>query len=113
MKVLTIHDLEAIKKRAENALLLREQSNEAVAEQCCGLAAGTKHLQILICGGTGCKASASHVIAEKLQQALEKNKITDQVNVMDASASARKDRLLRLSPTIPSIRRSLPKMRKK
>ena len=31
MKVLTIHDLEAIKKRAENALLLREQSNEAVA----------------------------------------------------------------------------------
>ena len=53
MKVLTIHDLEAIKKRAENALLLREQSNEAVAEQCCGLAAGTKHLQILICGGTG------------------------------------------------------------
>ena len=82
MKVLTIHDLEAIKKRAENALLLREQSNEAVAEQCCGLAAGTKHLQILICGGTGCKASASHVIAEKLQQALEKNKITDQVNVI-------------------------------
>ena len=52
MKVLTIHDLEAIKKRAENALLLREQSNEAVAEQCCGLAAGTEHLQILICGGT-------------------------------------------------------------
>jgi len=74
--------LEAIKKRAENALLLREQSNEAVAEQCCGLAAGTEHLQILICGGTGCKASASHVIAEKLQQALEKNKITDQVNVI-------------------------------
>ena len=34
MKVLTIHDFEAIKKRAENALLLREQSNEAVAEQC-------------------------------------------------------------------------------
>lgn len=30
----------------------------------------------------GCKASASHVIAEKLRQALEKNKITDKVDVI-------------------------------
>lgn len=75
MKVLTIHDLEAIKKRAENALLLREQSNEAVAEQCCGLAAGTKHLQILICGGTGCKASASHVIAENFSRHSRKTRL--------------------------------------
>ena len=72
MKVLTIHDLKTIREKAEKALLLREQSNEVVAEQCCGLAVGTEHLQILICGGTGCKASSSHVIAEKLQQALEK-----------------------------------------
>ena len=82
MKVLTIQDLNTIRKRAENTLLLREQSNETMTEQCCGLALGTEHLQILICGGTGCKASASHVIAEKLQQALERNKITDKVNVI-------------------------------
>lgn len=82
MKVLTIHDLETIRKRAENTLLLREESNESRTEQCCGLALGTEHLQILICGGTGCKASASHVIAERLQQAIEKNKITDRVNVI-------------------------------
>ncbi|WP_300704967.1 NADH-quinone oxidoreductase subunit NuoF [Bacteroides sp.] len=82
MKVLTIHDLKAIREKAEKALLLREQSNEVVAEQCCGLAVGTEHLQILICGGTGCKASSSHVIAEKLQQALEKNNIADKVDVI-------------------------------
>ena len=82
MKVLTIHDLKIIRKRAESALRLREQSDETVTEQCCGLALGTAHLQILICGGTGCKASASHVIAEKLQQALERNNITDKVNVI-------------------------------
>lgn len=82
MKVLTIHDLNIIRKKAENALLLREQSNETVDEQCCGLALGTEHLQILICGGTGCKASASHVIAERLQQALERNDITDKVKVI-------------------------------
>lgn len=82
MKVLTIHDLKTIKKRAEGTLLLREESNEAVAAQCCGLALGTEHLQILICGGTGCKASDSHIIAERLQQALEKNNIADKVDII-------------------------------
>lgn len=81
MKVLTIHDLKIIKKRAEGTLLLREESNEAVTEQCCGLALGTEHLQILICGGTGCKASDSHIIAERLQQALERNNIANKVDV--------------------------------
>ena len=82
MKVLTIHDLKIIRKRAEGALLLREESNETVTAQCCGLALGTGHLQILICGGTGCKASDSHIIAERLQQALERNNIADKVDVI-------------------------------
>ena len=82
MKVLTIHDLKTIKKRAEGTLLLREESNEAITEQCCGLALGTEHLQILICGGTGCKASDSHIIAERLQQALERNNIADKVDII-------------------------------
>ena len=82
MKVLTIHDLKTIKKRAEGTLLLREESNETVAAQCCGLALGTEHLQILICGGTGCKASDSHIIAERLQQALERNNIADKVDII-------------------------------
>ena len=82
MKVLTIHDLKIIKKRAEGMLLLREESNETVAAQCCGLALGTEHLQILICGGTGCKASDSHIIAERLQQALERNNIADKVDII-------------------------------
>ena len=82
MKVLTIHDLKIIKKRAEGTLLLREESNETVAMQCCGLALGTEHLQILICGGTGCKASDSHIIAERLQQALERNNIADKGDII-------------------------------
>lgn len=82
MKVLTIHDLKIIRKRAKGTLLLREESNEAVTEQCCGLALGTGHLQILICGGTGCKASDSHIIAERLQQALERNNIANKVDVI-------------------------------
>ncbi|WP_297327918.1 NADH-quinone oxidoreductase subunit NuoF [uncultured Bacteroides sp.] len=82
MEIRTIQHLNTIRKKAESALQLRQQSNETVTEQCCGLACGTEQLQLLICGGTGCKASASHVIAEKLQQALENNHITDRVNVI-------------------------------
>lgn len=63
-------------------LLLREESNETAVEQCCGLALGTECLQILICGGTGCKASDSYIIAERLQQALRRNNIADKVDVI-------------------------------
>ena len=75
MKILSIHDLQIIRKRAEHHLSLREESNEKVSEKCCGLASGTAHLQILICGGTGCKASSSQGITENLQKAIERNGI--------------------------------------
>ena len=61
---------------------MREESNEKVSEKCCGLASGTTHLQILICGGTGCKASSSQGITENLQKAIERNGITDTVDVI-------------------------------
>lgn len=82
MKILSIHDLQIIRKRAEHHLSLREESNEKVSEKCCGLASGTTHLQILICGGTGCKASSSQGITENLQKAIERNGITDKVDVI-------------------------------
>ena len=51
MKILSIHDLATIRKKAEHNLLLREESNEKVSEKCYGLSSGAQHLQILICGG--------------------------------------------------------------
>lgn len=82
MKILSIHDLETIRKRAEHHLSLREESNSKMSGKCCGLASGTEHLQILICGGTGCKASSSQLIAEKLKDDIQKNGITDKVEVI-------------------------------
>lgn len=82
MKILSIHDLQSIRKKAGQALSLREESNEIVAEKSCGLAVGTKHLQILVCGGTGCKASSSHTITDYLQKKLEANGISNQVEVI-------------------------------
>lgn len=82
MKILSIHDLQIIRKRAESALLLREEGNNKTAERSCGLAVGTQHLQILICGGTGCKASSCHLITENFHKVLAKNGITDKVDVI-------------------------------
>ena len=82
MKILSIHDLEKIRRSAETALRLREESNDKVTENSCGLALGSQHLQILICGGTGCKASSSHLIADKLNKILKENGITDKVEVI-------------------------------
>lgn len=82
MKILSIHDLEKIRRSAETALRLREENNDKVTENSCGLALGSQHLQILICGGTGCKASSSHLIADNLNKILKENGITDKVEVI-------------------------------
>ena len=82
MKILSIHDLATIRKRAEHNLSLREESNEKVTEKCYGLASGAQHLQILICGGTGCKASSSQGITDNLLKAIKKSEITDKVEVI-------------------------------
>ena len=82
MKILSIHDLATIRKKAEHNLLLRKESNEKVSEKCYGLSSGAQHLQILICGGTGCKASSSQGITDNLLKAIEKNGITGKVEVI-------------------------------
>jgi NADP-reducing hydrogenase subunit HndC len=82
MKILSMQDLEKIKKSAQSLLALREESDKKTAKACCGLALGTKHLQILTCGGTGCKASNSHEIVESLNKCLQDNGIADKVEVI-------------------------------
>ena len=114
MKILSIHDLATIRKRAEHKLSLREESNEKVTEKCCGLASGAQHLQILICGGTGCKASSSQGITEHLRTVIEKNGIADKVEVITVGCFGfcEKGPIVKSFPTIHFIHRSLPKMRK-
>ena len=82
MKTLTVDDLAAIKKRAEKTLELREKSNALVSEESCGIEKGTGHLQILCCGGTGCKASESALIVKNLKASLEQHGISDKVDVI-------------------------------
>ena len=82
MKILSVEHLQAIKEKAAKKLLLREVSNQETAERSCGLSTGTARMQVLICGGTGCKASSSHLVAEYFKTKISEKGIGDKVDVI-------------------------------
>ena len=82
MKVMTTEDLKAVKAGASKRLLLREQGDRTTDGLCHGLGPRTEHLQVLICGGTGCKASSSATICEKIREKLKEKGIDSQVDVV-------------------------------
>ena len=79
---MTTEDLKAVKAGASKRLLLREQGDRTTDGLCHGLGPGTEHLQVLICGGTGCKASSSATICEKIREKLKEKGIDSQVDVV-------------------------------
>ena len=82
MTKFTISDLEKLRVSAAANLTLRESSNTLTSGICCSLSTGTPKMQILVCGGTGCKASASHTIADNLKSAIERENAGDRVEVI-------------------------------
>ena len=82
MKINSSEALERIRKEAIKALKLREESNDSSSAQACGLEKGTPHIQILCCGGTGCKASESAKIVENFRKSLKDHNIADKVDVV-------------------------------
>lgn len=82
MKISSLQDLDRIRKESEPLLYWREMSNTTVAERSCGLETGTPQMQILICGGTGCKASESHRIYTNLKESVIKNGIEQKVDII-------------------------------
>ena len=82
MKITSADALEAIRCEAVKALRLREESNVSASEAACGLDKGTPHMQILCCGGTGCKASESAKIVENFRSSLEQHGVADKVEVV-------------------------------
>lgn len=82
MKLRTIDDLRAVRAEAAKKLFLREESNRSTGAESCGLDTGAGRMQVLICGGTGCKASSSALICEKMQRYLADKGIADRVDVI-------------------------------
>lgn len=77
-KIKSLSDLQRQKELSYPLIALREKGelealNQVAVEEGCAL---------LVCGGTGCKASQSSLIAEKLQEALKENSLEDKVQVI-------------------------------
>ena len=82
MKINSPDALEGIRREALKALSVREESNKASAAEAAGLDKGTPHMQILCCGGTGCKASESAKIVDNFHASLQAHGIADKVDVV-------------------------------
>ena len=82
MKITSADVLEDIRRKAVQKLAVREESNKTVQETACGLEKGTPHMQILCCGGTGCKASDSAKIVENFRASLSAHGVADKVEVV-------------------------------
>jgi len=82
MKISSIEDLKKIREKASVHLKPREQSDHQDSSVCCGLKKGTPKMQILTCGGTGCKASESHHIAENFKKLIAENNLEGKVEVI-------------------------------
>lgn len=81
-KIRSLADLERIKADTLPRTDLREKSNRNFSAEACGRASGTQKMQILVCGGTGCKASSSHTIVDRLREALRENGLERDVEVI-------------------------------
>lgn len=82
MKISSVEDLKKIREKASVHLKPREQSDHQDSSACCGLKKGTPKIQILTCGGTGCKASQSHLIADNFKKLIAENNLEGKVEVI-------------------------------
>ncbi|MGL4779990.1 MAG: NADH-ubiquinone oxidoreductase-F iron-sulfur binding region domain-containing protein [Bacteroidales bacterium] len=82
MKIQSYQQLEQLRRVVAPALHWREESNLIKAARVCGLMTGTSHMQVLVCGGTGCKASSGQLIVDRMQESLRKYGITDRVEII-------------------------------
>ncbi|MCI6618947.1 MAG: (2Fe-2S) ferredoxin domain-containing protein, partial [Prevotella sp.] len=82
MRIQSREDLKTLRKQAMKRLELRVTSQDNTTGECCGLNAGTTHLQILTCGGTGCQASGGDYIFQRLSKEVASRGLTEQVDVV-------------------------------
>lgn len=82
MKISSLKDLEQIKATALPRLELRNETSPETGAETCGLEKGTARIQVLTCGGTGCKASDSAGIAKAMQECIERFGVADKVEII-------------------------------
>ena len=74
--------LESIRQEAVKLLSVREDCNNSSSVKAAGLEKGTPRIQVLCCGGTGCKASESARIVDCLRESLQAHGVAEKVDVV-------------------------------
>ena len=80
-KIKTLEDLRKVREEARALMDLREKSLQAEEVKC---PAGSKATcgNILVCGGTGCRASQSQQVIDELRASIERHQLQDEVQVI-------------------------------
>lgn len=73
----TMAELQEIRERVGKLISLREENSEPVE-----ITKGMYRSQVLVCGGTGCTSSNAEKIISTLKEELEKQGLTDEVQVV-------------------------------
>lgn len=73
----TMAELQEIRERVGKMISLREENSEPVE-----ITKGMYRSQVLVCGGTGCTSSNAEKIISTLKEELEKQGLTDEVQVV-------------------------------
>lgn len=78
----SLKELEIIKSSSAKKLKIREESNILTSERICSLGSGCEKLQILLCGGTGCKSSQGQLIEKNFRSIIKEKGIESIVDVI-------------------------------
>lgn len=81
-KISSIQELLQLQTQAQKQFKLREASDTVQTDKTSGIESGSEGIELLVCGGTGCKASESAQIVERLQQGIVALGISERVKVI-------------------------------
>ena len=87
MARITIEGLETIKERVNRENLLRSAEKHREAEKHSLDTTGSYRAHVLVCGGTGCKASHSEALYNALKQELEPRGLTNEIKVVETGCN--------------------------
>lgn len=82
MKIKTTEELNDLRIKMAKIMEVREASNANYTGEATGLGSGVPHVELLVCAGTGCKASKSDAIIAALTEAIAKHIPNENVTVV-------------------------------
>lgn len=81
-KIDSLEELLRLCEHAEGVFALRKQSMEKASDSLSAVRYNTEKIEVLVCGGTGCKSSQSDLIIDNLRQEIKNTGMEGQITVI-------------------------------